>query len=225
MAKIISIEGNIGSGKSTIVSYLKQYSKKQYIFLQEPVEEWSSVCDKQGETILSHFYRDNKRYSFQFQMMAYISRLDLLRKTIKENPNAIIITERCLYTDKHVFAKMLYDKSNMTDIEYTIYNKWFTSFLDEVTISGIIYIKTTPETCNNRIKHRNREGETIPLEYLSSCHDYHENWLKTTTIPILTYDGNVNMDDTTIIDIFYKIDDKIMGLLVKTHQETKLPLV
>ena len=183
------------------------------------------MCDKQGETILSHFYRDNKRYSFQFQMMAYISRLDLLRKTIKENPNAIIITERCLYTDKHVFAKMLYDKSNMTDIEYTIYNKWFTSFLDEVTISGIIYIKTTPETCNNRIKHRNREGETIPLEYLSSCHDYHENWLKTTTIPILTYDGNVNMDDTTIIDIVYKIDDKIMGLLVKTHQETKLPLV
>ena len=29
MVKIISIEGNIGSGKSTLVSYLKQFSKKK----------------------------------------------------------------------------------------------------------------------------------------------------------------------------------------------------
>ena len=105
MVKIISIEGNIGSGKSTILHMLKSYSKQNYIFVQEPVEEWNNIRDKEGETILSHFYRDNKQYSFQFQMMAYISRLNLLRKIIKENPNAVIITERCLYTDKFVFAK------------------------------------------------------------------------------------------------------------------------
>lgn len=214
MVKIISIEGNIGSGKSTIVSYLKQFSKKQFIFIQEPVDEWSSICDKKGESILSHFYRDSKKYSFQFQMMAYISRLNLLRTVIKENPNAVIITERCLYTDKFVFAKMLYDKEDMTDIEYTIYNKWFSSFIDDIEPCGIIYIKTTPETCYERIIKRNRTGESIPLEYLESCHSYHDKWLTNPTIPLIVYDGNVEMDDTNILDIIYKIENNITDLLL-----------
>ena len=216
MVKIVSIEGNIGSGKSTILSYLKQYSKKQYIYLQEPVNEWSSICDKKGETILSHFYRDSKTYSFQFQMMAYISRLNLLRNVIKENPNAVIITERCLYTDKFVFAKMLYDKENMTDIEYTIYNKWFTSFIDDIETTGIIYIKTNPETCYERIIKRNRNGETIPLEYLDNCHDYHEKWLNNTDTPIITYDGNVVIDETSILDLVSKIDLSITELMLNS---------
>jgi deoxyadenosine/deoxycytidine kinase len=226
MVKIISIEGNIGSGKSTIVSYLKQFSKNNFIFLQEPVDEWTSVCDKNGESILSHFYRDSKRYSFQFQMMAYISRLNLLRSVIKENPNAVIITERCLYTDKFVFAKMLYDKGDMTDIEYTIYNKWFSSFIDDIEPCGIIYIKTMPETCFVRINKRNRDGENIPLEYLKSCHDYHDIWLTKPKVPLIVYDGNVEMNDTNILDIIYKIDNAIMELIVqKTVQNTRVPLL
>ena len=226
MVKIITIEGNIGSGKSTIVSSLKQFSKSKFIFLQEPVDEWSSICDKNGESILSHFYRDSKTYSFQFQMMAYISRLNLLRSVIKENPNAVIITERCLYTDKFVFAKMLYDKGNMSDIEYTIYNKWFSSFIKDIEPTGIIYIKTSPETCYERIVKRNRTGESIPLEYLQSCHDYHEKWLTKPTIPLIVYDGNFEMDDTNILDIIYKMDNKIMTLLLeKRAEDIKVPLL
>ena len=214
MVKIISIEGNIGSGKSTLVSYLKQFSKKKYIFLQEPVDEWSSICDKDGESILSHFYRDSKTYSFQFQMMAYISRLNLLRNVIKENPNAVIITERCLYTDKFVFAKMLYDKGDMTDIEYTIYNTWFSSFIDDIEPSGIIYIKTNPEKSYERIVKRNRTGEQIPLEYLQNCHDYHENWLNNTATSLIKYDGNVEMDDNNILEIVSNIENSITDLLL-----------
>ena len=190
MTKIISIEGNIGSGKSTIVKQLKHYNKSNYIFVEEPVDEWSSICDENGECILSHFYKNNKQYSFQFQMMAYISRLNILREIIKKNPNAVIITERCLFTDKYVFAKMLFDNGDMSKIEYDIYNKWFACFLDNVSIDGIIYIKTKPETCMERIKKRNREGETIPLDYLTKCHQYHEEWLNKSSIPITYYDGN-----------------------------------
>ena len=214
MVKIISIEGNIGSGKSTLVSYLKQFSKKKYIFLQEPVDEWSSICDKDGESILSHFYRDSKTYSFQFQMMAYISRLNLLRNVIKENSNAVIITERCLYTDKFVFAKMLYDKGDMTDIEYTIYNTWFSSFIDDIEPCGIIYIKTSPEKSYERIVKRNRTGEQIPLEYLQNCHDYHENWLNNTATSLIKYDGNVEMDDNNILEIVSNIENSITDLLL-----------
>jgi len=108
---IISIEGNIGSGKSTLLKYLSQCCEgdKEFVFLQEPVDAWDTIKDEQGVTMLAKFYQDQPRYAFSFQMMAYISRLALLKKTCDENPNAIIVTERSLYTDKHVFAKMLYD--------------------------------------------------------------------------------------------------------------------
>ena len=33
----------------------------------------------------------------------------------------IIITERSLYTDKHVFAKMLHDQGKIEDVCYQIY--------------------------------------------------------------------------------------------------------
>lgn len=173
---IISIEGNIGSGKSTFVSYL-QRTMKNVVFLQEPVDEWNDIKDKEDETILAKFYKNQEKYSFAFQMMAYISRLALLKKTVEENPDAVIITERCLDTDRQVFARMLYDQEKIEEVEYQIYLKWFHSFQKEYPITIHVYLKTSPKIAHERVLKRGRPGETIPLAYLSECHDYHEKWL------------------------------------------------
>ena len=175
---ILSIDGNIGSGKSTLYNKLQTYYKdrKDICFVPEPVDDWKDIVDNKGTPILTNLYQDTKKYAFRFQMMAYISRLNLLRKAIKQNYK-IIITERCVQTDRHVFAKMLYDDGNIEHDEYQIYNKWFYEFLDEINIAGIIYVKANPEICDQRVKIRAREGETIPLEYLQKCHKYHEEWL------------------------------------------------
>lgn len=175
MTVILSIEGNIGSGKSTIIDFLKNnYNDDNIIFLPEPVDEWENIKDKENNTILQKFYNDQKKYSFAFQMMAYISRLNLLRETIKQNPNKTIISERSLFTDKYVFAKMLHDSDNMEDVEYQIYNNWFNSFLDLAPFSKMIYLKTDPKISFNRISVRNRQGEDkIPYEYIENCHKYH----------------------------------------------------
>ena len=60
MVQIISIDGNIGSGKSTFVQKMKQEfnDNNKIIFIDEPVDEWSNICDKNGETILSKFYKN-----------------------------------------------------------------------------------------------------------------------------------------------------------------------
>lgn len=174
--KIISIEGNIGSGKSTFVEQLKQTLKNESIcFLQEPVEQWNKIVDKDGINIVEHYYKDNKRWAFSFQMMAYISRLSLLKKAIESNYE-IIITERSLYTDKHVFCQMLYDTNLIEDIEFTIYNKWFEEFniLENIQY---VYLKTDPEISYERVIKRSRSGETIPLSYLINCSHYHDTWL------------------------------------------------
>ena len=55
-------------------------------------------------------------------MMAYVSRLTLFRKALKEDYD-VIITERCLNTDCNVFAKMLYDSGNIEEMKYILDTK------------------------------------------------------------------------------------------------------
>ena len=81
-----AIMGPNGSGKSTLLENLRKYYNGNtcVIFLREPVDDWEKIKDNQGNTMLKKFYADQEKYSFAFQMMAYISRLTILRDTIKE---------------------------------------------------------------------------------------------------------------------------------------------
>ena len=199
---IISIEGNIGSGKSTLLESLKKEYNGVHtgvVFLDEPVESWNTIRDKEGNTMLEKFYRDQEKYSFPFQMMAFISRLAVMKDAVKHNPGCIFITERCLYTDKYVFAKMLHDAGKIEDVNYQIYNQWFDTFVDEFMVSHIVYVTTSPDVCHERVKTRARDGEdVIPIEYLTDCHTYHKDMMKVITtenteLPITIIDGNVNI--------------------------------
>lgn len=180
MSKIISIEGNIGSGKSTFVKILKsvyQHNDK-VVFLKEPVDMWEKVKDESGKTMLELFYQDNLKYAFSFQMMAYISRLKLLKDTIKKHPYALIITERCLYSDKEIFAKMLREQGKMSLVDYTIYLQWFDAFIDDLPPVTYFFIQCLPSVCHQRVMLRARQGESsIPLMYLVDCERYHFEWL------------------------------------------------
>ena len=194
---IVSIEGNIGSGKSTLLRYFSEREdikeKCKYVFLQEPVEEWSTICDNEGITILEKFYGDQKKYAFSFQIMAYISRLAILKKAVDENPGAIIITERSLYTDRYVFAKMLYDTGKIEEVDYLIYMRWFDTFIKEYPISRYVYVKTDPTICHDRVNKRLRNGEdSISVEYLTSCHNYHQQMMlqQKKTSSVMQINGN-----------------------------------
>ena len=195
--KIFSLEGNIGSGKSTLLAKLQEYfsNNSNIIFLQEPVEEWESIKDVNGNTMIQKFYENQEKYSFSFQMMAYISRLALLKKTVKENPDCIIITERSLYTDRLVFAKMLFDDKKIEDVNYSIYLKWFDHFADDFPLEGIIYLKTDPTICYQRVQKRSRAGEeVIPLEYLEKCSYYHNSMMFEMNKTVqMTLNGNDNI--------------------------------
>ena len=202
--EIISIDGNIGSGKSTLMANLRQHYKEDVnvVFLKEPVDEWVKIKDKNGITILEKFYEDTEKYAFSFQMMAYISRLKVLKDTLKNinsTTKTIVISERSLFTDKIVFAKMLYDTNKIDHVNYQIYLNWFDAFSEEFPVHKIIYVKTDPEKCNSRILKRAREGENlIPLEYLQSCHMYHNNMIDISSPDCicreqLVLDGNIDI--------------------------------
>jgi deoxyadenosine/deoxycytidine kinase len=220
---IVSIEGNIGSGKSTLLEKLKLhfYNNNKILFLKEPVDDWSTIRDLNNKTILELFYEDQTKHAFAFQMMAYISRLAILKETLQKNSNCIIITERSLYTDKMVFAKMLFDNNNISLENYSIYLKWFNTFVDSFSVDKIVYVKTDPTICYSRIQKRSRTGESnIELYYLQKCHNYHESMLDVNTDKCvcknqIIVDGNADIYDSPnqlvqwILDIetfIYKTD-------------------
>lgn len=211
-APIISIEGNIGSGKSTLMEKLKNAlaDLPHVVFLQEPVDDWNTIRDDDGMTMLKKFYGNQEKYSFSFQMMAYISRLATIRKAIYENPDCIFISERCLHTDKYVFAKMLYDDNKIESVEYQIYNRWFDTFIDDFDVTNIVYIKADPQMCLERVAKRGRDGEgSIPIEYLQACGDYHDNMMVKMQCDIHVLDGNVNINTMpqTIDNWIYRINE------------------
>ena len=223
--KIISIEGNIGSGKTTLLSKLKEKyaNNKNIVFLKEPVDDWATITDIDGVTMLEKFYANQKEYSFAFQMMAYISRLTILRETVRDIMNKvsfnqdknendknekdkyIIITERSLYTDKFVFAKMLYDQGKIEDVMYQIYLNWFDEFAKDFPVNDVIYVNTDPTKCYERIHKRARVGEeVIPLAYLTACHNYHNAFLDESTgikATQLVLNGNLDIfQNSQIVD-------------------------
>ena len=212
---IISIDGNIGSGKSTLVSQLKDTFKDMpnVHFIQEPVDTvWNLVVDKHGETLLSNFYKNPSEHAFTFQMMAYISRLSILKDAVRNLDYDVIITERSLETDRNVFEKMLHTQGIITDLEHTVYNMWFNDFYKEVRCHAIIYIQASVDTCMKRIQQRGREGETISRDYIAECVRYHEDWIMNDQRAKLV----INADRDSVADEANR-DNKILQVVTFIH--------
>lgn len=207
--KIISIEGNIGSGKSTFVNILKEEFKNQkhIVFLDEPVDEWKTICDFENENIIEKFYKDQEKYSFSFQIMALITRIEKLTDVVRNykeiefelKRELIIISERSIDTDANVFAKMLYNDGKIGPCEFQIYQKCRKIFDKnfQTNVDHFIYLSIDPKKAKERIMKRHRKGEeNIPVEYLMRCMEYHDEWMSCIKNNIIL-DSNIEFTDDT----------------------------
>jgi len=192
------IEGNIGSGKSTLLKLLENLENVEAI--QEPVDKWVEIKDKDGKNLLQHFYEDMNRYSYMFQTMVFKTRVEALAKPQEKN---IRFSERSIWTDRFVFGRMCLENDKMNSIETSCYKYWF-QFLEEQfkpKPDGIIYIKCSPEKCLERIENRGRNEESkISKEYLDTLHTYHEEWFK-------------NWKDTPLLIIDNEKDDNFNQII------------
>jgi deoxyadenosine/deoxycytidine kinase len=193
--QIITLEGNIGAGKSTFLEKMRNYcrDREDILFLQEPVDIWGKV-KQDDKTILELFYEDQEKYSFPFQMLAYHTRYELLKDAMESAMNSVkvktIIMERSLEADRNIFAKMLYDEGKIEECNYSIYRLMSDAGLKSLSADKIWWLNTDAEECARRIVKRGRTGEeNIPLEYLQKCHQYHVDWLQNNPKVVIVEDS------------------------------------
>lgn len=161
---IITVDGNIGSGKSTVLNYLhKQY--KLAIDL-EPVESWNSY--------LTGFY-DDKINVFKFQVRVWLDRCWVQEKSEK----TLILMERSPFFIKNTFIDVAHNMAMITDQECNILGDLYAKTDNLWCCNTYIYLRSSPENCVKRIKKRNRTCEkNITPEYIQSLHDCHEKTYK-----------------------------------------------
>jgi len=213
MVKLISLDGNISSGKTTILQELNGISPFVTV-IYEPIDKWNNIKNSDGKNILEVFYENQDKYSFVFQINALFTRYKLLEKSINDAKKQelstgleqILIIERSIDSDCHIFAEMLYEDRKINEIEYQVYKNWYIEYSKLFKIDKCIYIKANPITCYNRISKRARNGEDlISLSYLERIDDKHnifyESILSKNKHLIISNDDDNEMFDDIIKQI------------------------
>lgn len=212
---LISIEGNIGAGKSTLLDALRK-TNQDWVFIDEPVGEWSKLKNECGESMLEVFYKDRRRWSYTFQNCALLTRFQNIEAAVSKHGGSsmVFVTERCLDTDFHVFTKMLRADGSIDQLEYDLYVRWFNELKRTATpLSAIVHVDTAPEVCAERIVKRGRYGEeAIPLDYLRSLDTYQRAWVDAGDVPCI----RASVVDSSAVERF------VNKLVNESHAKTLL---
>ena len=169
----LTMEGNIGVGKSTLMSHLKQiFASHPVIFIDEPVKEWEDAG------LLQAMYDRNLAPAF-FQYAALGSIVSHTLAAINSAPpgTKLFIAERSMHSNLLVFGKAsLSERIEKRALEY-VWNHLMTVLPSNIVYQRIL-LKAFPGTCLSRIRHRARASESsIHIAYLEKLHDLHGIWM------------------------------------------------
>lgn len=204
MKKFVAIAGNIGAGKSTLVTMLCEKLGWQPFY--EPVAENPYLAD---------FYRDMHTWSFHSQVFFLTHRLRIHRQLLDHPTSAI--QDRSVYEDAEVFAHNLFRQGFIHDRDYRTYRELYQVLSDMLQPPDlVVYLRASVSTLVNRISQRGREYERrIAPEYLAQLNELYESWIANFSLcPVLT----VPSDDLDYVAhsghlelIARKVQEKLTG--------------
>ena len=155
--EVIYLEGNIGCGKSTALSYLKSQGE---ITVPESVQEW---------TFLDEFYI-GYGCAFQLQTEIALSRREQLYKGLEEARRK---QRKRIFVERSIKTGALFSEG-ITPTEKNVLNKLYDTLSTQqvrMYTEKTIYIAVDPATCFSRIEKRGRDSEnTISKVYLYRLH-------------------------------------------------------
>lgn len=204
MKKFISVAGNIGAGKSSLVRLLSQRMSWQPFY--EPVA---------NNPYLTDFYADMRTWAFQSQVYFLTHRLRVYRELADCQESVIL--DRSLYEDAEIFARGLAMQGYMEARDYETYDALYQTLLRFLPSPDlVIYLRASVPTLLARIQKRARDYErAISREYLEMLNSAYENWIANFTLcPVLTVPSD-NLDFVSSprhMDLVTsKVQEKIAG--------------
>lgn len=162
----IAVAGNIGAGKTTLVTKLAKHYNWQPHF--EAVDD---------NPYLEDFYGDMSKWSFPLQIYFLHSRFNQVR-SIRES-DFPVIQDRTIYEDAFIFAANLHKSGLMTKRDFSNYFELFKSMTSIITPPDLlIYLRANVSRLTERIAQRGRDYEaTINIKYLEDLNKHYEDWI------------------------------------------------
>src|SRR4028118_53301 len=173
----ITIEGNIGAGKTTLAHLLAKKLNARLI-----LEEFAE------NPFLSKFYGNPKQYAFPLELFFMAERY----KQLKELIHTKDLFQNITISD-YLFTKcLLFAKVNLPDEEFRLYQKLFDIIFQQLSQPDIlIHLHVPVRQLQQNIRKRNRSYEqVIPDDYLFNLQLTYTQYIKQHNIKTLVIDAS-----------------------------------
>lgn len=192
----VTIEGNIGAGKTTLATRLSNHFNARLIL--------EAFADN---PFLPKFYEDPAQYAFPLELFFMAERYKQLKDLLQTKDMFQTVT-----ISDYLFTKcLLFAKVNLPDEEFRLYQKLFDIINPQIVQPEIlIYLHCPVNKLQENIKKRNRHYEqAIPGDYLFSLQETYTQYIKQHNIKTLFVDvSNADFinDDVHLNVIVHALD-------------------
>lgn len=171
----ITIEGNIGAGKTTLAHLLSKHFNARLI-----LEEFAE------NPFLPKFYENRQQYAFPLELFFMAERYKQLKELLQTKD----LFQNVTISD-YLFTKcLLFAKVNLAEQEFLLYQKLFDIINPQLIQPDLlIYLHAPVSKLKENIKKRNRSYEqSIEPDYLFSLQETYTQYIRQYAIKTLFID-------------------------------------
>ncbi len=175
--QFITVEGNIGAGKTTLTNLLAKHFNAKLV-----LEEFAD------NPFLTKFYQSPQQYAFPVELFFMAERY----KQLKDLSHTKDLFQTVTVSD-YLFTKcLLFAKVNLPEEEFRLYQKLFDIIHAQLSFPNIlIYLHAPVSKLQLNIKKRNRPYEqNIADEYLFHLQETYTSYIKQHNIKTIFIDAS-----------------------------------
>jgi 2-amino-4-hydroxy-6-hydroxymethyldihydropteridine diphosphokinase len=189
----ITIEGNIGVGKTSLVTRISEDFNAKTVF-----ERFAD------NPFLPKFYEDQNRYAFPLEMSFLADRF----QQISDDLAQFDLFKDFIIADYHIFKSLIFAKVTLTEDEFRLYRTFFEVIYKEMPKPNLyVYLYQNTDRLLANIKQRGRSYELdITSDYLEKINRGYLDYIKTQN------DVNVLVIDVSDKDFVKNQEDYIFIL-------------